>query len=177
MVMSKSRFLIPAVALLFLFCPGPAGPKDAVQLIPADNEVSGWARSGTMDVCNNSTELLALIDGEGQTYIDNGFVKSAFQTFHGTIGAVGVDLHLRVFDMGDSTNAAAVYQTTAVGTEQPWTGGPGQAARTDESGFASYTVQFRMQAFYISIQIVDKTIPGQDIAKAFAATAAAAIVE
>jgi hypothetical protein len=173
----RLRLLIPAFALFFLFCPSTPGPKDATELIPADSEISGWTRSGAMDVCNNATELLALIDGEGQDYIDHGFAKSAFQTFQGTVGSAAVDLYLRVFDMGDSTNARDIYAEVAVGTEQPWNGGPGDAARTDESGFASYAVQFRQENFYVSVVIMDKTTAGQDIAKLFAQSISATIEE
>jgi hypothetical protein len=162
-----------ALVLLALLCfgcdntPQPNPPKDAVDLVLADNEITGWTRSSAMEVCENATQLLALIDGEGQTYIDNGFVKSAFQDYTGTIGGNTVPLALRVFDMADTAHARTVYAAVATGSETPWTGdNPGDEARIEQSLFA-YRVDFREDKFYLSVSIDDATDAGLSTAKLF----------
>jgi len=171
------KLAVVALALLAVACE-PTGPtkKEAVDLVPTDNEISGWSRSGAMSTAENADQLLALIDGEGQPYIDNGFAKCAFQTFSGTVGGSSVELELRVFDMADSTNARAVYGAVATGSETPWTDNPtGDEARLDESLLFAYRVDFRDREFYVSASILDKTPAALDIAKLFCLNVAQAI--
>jgi hypothetical protein len=146
----------------------PVKPKDCVDLVPTSNEISGWSRSSAMAICENQTQLFDLIDGEAQTYVDNGFVKSAFQDYAGTVSGNPVTLKLRVFDMGDTTHARTVFVAAATGSETPWTGdNPGAEARIDESLLFDYRIDFRSSKFYVSADIADKSDPGLSIAKLF----------
>jgi hypothetical protein len=149
----------------------PPEPKDAVDLLPSDNEISGWTRSAALRLAENATQLYEVIDGEAQPYIDNGFVKAAFQSYTGTIGSNPVQLDLRVFDMADSTNARNVYAAVAAGTETPWAGPdhPGVEARIDEAQLFSYEIDFWGGKFYVWITIMEKSAAALDVAKLFAA--------
>lgn len=177
----KRRLLqLPIVLVLAAVACQPAAPvkKDVIELVPTDNEISGWVRSGAMRTAENADGLYALIDGEGQPYIDNGFVRCAFQSFTGTLGGAAVELELRVFDMGDSTNARAVYGVVGTGTETPWTDNPpGDQARVDESLLFAWRVDFRFREFYVSVSILDKSQAALDIAKLFCLNVAQAIAE
>jgi hypothetical protein len=156
--------------------PEPAEPKDVVSLVPGDNEISGWARSSAMQVAETPTQLEAIIDGEAVPYENNHFVKCAFQNYSGNISGGPVELDLRIFDMGDTTNAKNVYAEVATGTEVPWTGdNPGVEARTDESFLFAYRVEFRDERFYFRADIMDKSTAAQDIARLFARNVSAAI--
>jgi hypothetical protein len=169
--------LLLALALFFLACqstPNTPQPKDAVELIPADNEISGWTAAGPLQVCASAAELLALIDGEGQIYVDNGFVKSAFKKYSGTISGP-VELELRIFDMGDTAHARAVYGAVASGQETPWTGdNPGAEARIESQMF-SHKVEFRDDKFFVWTSIADPTSPALEVARLFARNVGAAI--
>jgi hypothetical protein len=146
----------------------PVKPRDCVDLVPTGNEISGWSRSGNMAVCENQTQLFDLIDGEAQTYVDNGFVKSAFQDFGGTVSGNPVTLKLRVFDMGDTAHARGVFVAAATGSETPWTGdNPGAEARIDESLLFDYRIDYRSSKFYVSVDIADKSDAGLSIARLF----------
>jgi hypothetical protein len=151
-------------------------PKDAIELIPLDNEISGWNRNGAMRTAENETQLYDLIDGEAVDYLNNGFVKCAFQIFSGEVGASMVDLELRVFDMGDSTNAKAVYDVFERG-QTPWTQGQAGAEARIELSLFAYTVDFRDDKFFVWITISDATEAALDIAKLFALNVSAAIHE
>jgi len=156
--------------------PVPAKPRDCVDVVPTSNEISGWTRTGNMAVCENQTQLFDLIDGEAQTYVDNGFVKSAFQDFVGTVSGNQVTLRLRAFDMGDTLNARSVYIAAATGSETPWTGdNAGTEARIDESLLFDYRIDLRDSKFYVSIDIADKSDAGLSIAKLFAFNVVGAI--
>ena len=156
--------------------PAPEQPRDVVILVPADNEIGGWTRSGAMQTAETPTQLEAIIDGEAIPYENNHFVKCAFQNFSGDIGGSAVELDLRIFDMGDTTNARNVYAEVAAGTEVPWTGdNPGVEARTDESFLFAYRVEFRDSRYYFRADIMDKSTAAQDVVKLFARNVAAAI--
>ncbi len=152
-------------------------PKDPVDLIPLDQDISGWARSGDMDVAENASQLYALIDGEGEVYIEYGFVKCAFQDFEGELSGGTVLLTLRVYDVGDTANARAVYEDSRVnsGLETPWTDGPGDAARIDESPLFAYELEFRADRFYIWLTIGEKSDGALNIARLFALNVSAGI--
>jgi hypothetical protein len=171
------KLSILGIALLCLVCTKPVDqPVDVVTLVPGDNEISGWTRSSATQVAETPTQLEAIIDGEAVPYVDNHFVKCAFQNYTGDIGGTQVELDLRVFDMGDTTNAKNVYAAVAAGTEVPWTGdNPGVEARTDESFLFAYRVEFRDGRFYFRADIMDKSTAAQDIAKLFAGNVSAAI--
>jgi hypothetical protein len=166
------------LALLCFGCnnaPQDNPPRDAVDLVPGDNEISGWTRDAALKVCETGAQLLALIDGEGQAYIDNGFAKSAFQSYSGTVGGNVVSLELRVFDMTDTTHAAAVYAAVTTGSETPWTGdNPGVAARIEQSLFA-YKVDYHEDRFYVWVTIQDAGDAGLATAKLFAFNVSSAI--
>lgn len=158
-------------------CGTPPTAKDVVDLIPLDNEISGWNRSGAMQVAENSQQLYDLIDGEGQPYIDNGFVKSAFQKFSGRVGQNTVELELRIFDQADTANARKAYEAITTGSEVPWTDNPaGSAARVEQSLFA-YKLDYWGDRFCVWITIQDNTDQGLAVAKVFARNVWAAILE
>ena len=163
------RFALRAAYLADSTAPEPQDPPDVVRLPPGDNEISGWSRSGAMQVAETPTQLEAIIDGEAVPYINNHFIKCAFQNYSGDIGGTQVELDLRVFDMGDTTNAKNVYAEVATGTEVPWTGdNPGVEARTDESFLFAYRVEFRASRYYFRADIMDKSTGAQDVVKLFA---------
>jgi hypothetical protein len=146
---------------------------DVVDLIPLDNEISGWVRDGAMDVAENETQLWALINGAGQVYLDHGFVKSAFQDFQGDVMGNLRSVRLWAFDMGNATNAQAVYHDSRIetGAETPWTeaGHAGTEARIDETLLFDYRIDFWEEKFYVEIIIYgEKTPAGLNIAKLFA---------
>ncbi len=171
------KLLILSLVFLVLFsCSkktenGETEPKDVVDLVPLDNEISGWSKTSAMQIAENDAQLWDLINGEGQVYIDNGFVKCAFQTYTGNISGP-VDLKLRIFDMGDTTNAQNVYDEVAVGSEIPWTGdNAGKEARYRlVTGIVVnyYILDFWDDKFYTWMEINDESDAALRIAKLFA---------
>ncbi len=184
----KTTFSL-GLLLLCLACPKEDEPieggeqielKDVVDLVPQDNEISGWTRSGEMDIAENETQLWDLINGEGIPYIENGFVKCAFQNYQGEISSILRNLELRIFDMGDTTNAKNVYHDGRIetGTETPWTDNhPGVEARIDETLLYHYKIDFWDDRFYVAVTIDEKTTVGLNVAKLFALNVSEAIRE
>ncbi|MBE0432131.1 hypothetical protein IBX73_01555 [candidate division WOR-3 bacterium] len=169
------------LACIFLCCTesgtGP-GLVDVVDLIPVDNEISGWSRTGDMEIAENETQLWDLIDGEGVVFVDHGFVKCAFQEFGGEVQGTPRTVDVRAFDMGDTINACAVYHDSRLetGSEIPWTetGHAGIEARC-EILVGYYLIEFWHGRFYVDITINDATTEAQNIAKLFALNVSEAI--
>lgn len=170
------------IVVLFCFCTQNEDtqiePKDVVDLLPLDGEVSGWSRSSATEIAENESQLWDLINGEGQVYIDNGFVKCAFQTYSGDISGP-VDLRLRIWDMGDTANAKAIYDELATGSEIEWTNNnAGVEARYELiPGIVVdyYELEFWEDNFFVWMQIDNDTQAGLDIAQLFALNISSAI--
>jgi len=181
--MKYSTFGVLLCLLLAIFCTQEesAPPKDVVDLVPLDNEISGWNRTSAMQIAENEAQLWDLINGEGQVYIDNGFEKCAFQNYTGDVGSTpSVELKLRIFDQGDTVNAKEVYDAVALGTETPWneTGHAGVEARYRlESGMVInyYVLEFWDEEFFVWIEIDDESQAALDVAKLFALNISSAI--
>jgi hypothetical protein len=151
--------------------------KDVVDLMPLDNEISGWTRKGEMDIAENDAQLYDLIDGEGQVFIDHGFVKFARQWYQGDVSGTTRELQLRIFDMGDTANAKDVYDAVGTGAETPWDdNNAGVEARIDETLLFDYKIDFWDDRFYAWITIYEeKTQAGLNITKLFALNVSDAI--
>lgn len=179
------KILVLGLLFLLLACPEEDEQnesKDVVNLVPLDNEISRWSRVGGMHVAENEMQLYDLIDGDGVVYVENGFVKSAFQNYQGEVSGVSRNLELRIFDMGDTTNAKDVYHDSRVesGAETPWTeqGHAGIEARIDETLLFDYNIEFWEDRFYVWITIYEEKTPaGLNVAKLFALNVSGAISE
>ena len=140
-----------------------------VDLLVDDDDISGWRSIGSYDEANDFDGLYDLIDGGAEQYIDEGFVSAAFQIYESCVGEVCrlAKVTLRIYDQGESENARAVYEKVSTGIGIPW-GGAGTEARIDESGLASYTVEFWEQNFFVQVVIDDKSDDALNIVKLFA---------
>ncbi|HEC77626.1 MAG TPA: hypothetical protein ENI34_00605 [candidate division WOR-3 bacterium] len=175
------KLLVFLILLLVVFCTKEETqiePKDVVELVPLDNEISGWTRSSAMEIAENETQLYDIIDGAGQVYIDNNFVKFVRQFYEGDIsGAVTIELHIA--DMNDTVNAKNVYDDQATGNEIPWTNdNAGVEARYKlVTGIAVnyYELDFWDDKFYSWIYIGDDSDAALDVAKLFALNISEAI--
>ena len=134
-----------------------------VNLLPGDNDISGWIRENAYDEANDYKSLYALIDGAGEVFIENGFVSAAFQQY--ASGALKV--HLRIYNQGSEANARKTYDKLFIGVGIPWDGA-GTEARIDETGLASYMVEFWQRNFFVQIIIEEKTNEALNIVKLFA---------
>ena len=84
--------------------------KNPIELLPRDNDISGWMRDWTFVEATNYASLYDLIDGAAQIFIDNGFVSAVFQNY--TDGS-GLQLELRIYEMDSEENAQRIYDELA----------------------------------------------------------------
>lgn len=162
------KLLIFGLALLFCFCT-QEDQKDVVDLVPTDNDISGWIRSSAMEIAENETQLWTIIDGEGVIWVDNEFVKFVRQYFGGDLPAV--ILELRIADMGDTTNAKNLYDDVEIEyytSPIQWDeNNAGVEARCEMIGY-SWILDFWNDKFHAWITISDNSDAALNIAKLFA---------
>lgn len=139
-----------------------------IDLLPQDDEISGWVSVGAYEEANDYDSLYDLIDGAAVTFIDNGFVSAVFQQYVSSkAGASSATVWVRIYDQGNRDNARKTYDKVATGIGIPWDGA-GAEARIDESGLASYTIEFWQENFFVQVIIEEKTDSALNIAKLFA---------
>jgi hypothetical protein len=142
-------------------------------LMPRDNEISGWARIGGMDgqwKATNATELMDQINGGFELYTNNGFVEATMQSFSGTVNTQsGIVIEIQIYDQGNADNAVLVFDdpnnvfANAFKPMNP----PSEKAETRKDLF-SWTMKFSKSRYYVLISILTAEEKGQDVLEIFA---------
>lgn len=139
---------------------------DAEDLLPRDDDIQRWERSGGMRTASTYDELYNHIDGGAVIYIDHGFESYAGQLY---TGPVGVELEVDIYDQGSAENARELYRDPSL---EPGASRMaedlGEDARVDEAGLFHYGVEFIRDRFFVRIIIQDKTDDGLNTAMLFA---------
>ena len=145
---------------------GGEKPKDKtpIELLPRDNDISGWMRDGIFSEATNYASLYDLIDGAAQRFIDNGFVSAVFQNYR---DESGLQLELRIYEMNSKENARRVYDELAPASIIPWIDIV-DTGRIDNSALAAYSVEFQYENIFVQDIIYEKSDRSLEIAKLFA---------
>jgi hypothetical protein len=107
-------FLLWIVFLAASACSKKSSTDPAINtvedLLLKSDAISGWSRSGSGWVANNDQQLFeGAIDGAAPDYIQNGFEEGAGQNYTGRVKEETTNIELRVFDMGQASNALAMF--------------------------------------------------------------------
>ena len=159
------------LTLLLISCGGKSakGPEKALEatdLLPRDNDIQGWKRSGEMQTASNYDELYDHIDGAAVLYIDHGFEAYAGQRY---TGPEGVEVEIAIYDQGSAEHTRALYEDPQmVPSPSRALENLGEDARVDEGGLFHYGVEFIQDRFFVRVTIQDKTDDGLNTARLFA---------
>ena len=108
---------------LFVYCFGSFGCKKdsnkstvvAIEdLLVKNNEITGWAYSSSSWVANNGSDLTQKIDGGAEQYIKYGFIEASNQGYTGTINGSGVEITIRVYNLGSDENTSLIMDDPEV---------------------------------------------------------------
>lgn len=168
--------IIIVYVLTFLFLTVSCGEKEIavtplniLDLLPDDNEISGWVKTEYTRYAQTADQLTSIINGEAVPYIENSFQAAAFQKYEGIINNTVIPLNVRIFDMGDTANAKNVYDDVGTAGDSAWVGNnPGREARINVSFLFSYQVDFWADKFFVRIIIEDKSNAGLSVTQEFA---------
>jgi hypothetical protein len=82
------------------------GSLSPLAMLPADNQIAAWARSGTpVQVGGADAALYNMIDGAAPLYLDRGWVRSAYATYQQS----GSTIQVAIYDMGNAENAQGLF--------------------------------------------------------------------
>jgi hypothetical protein len=176
----KSIRLILAVLLFtpFLGCDKSDSGSDPnivsiSDLLPRENEISGWARSAGSDGswhATNPSELQEQINGGSELYTNHGFVEAAMQSFSGTVNTQsGVVCEIQIYDQGGESYAIAVFDDPNNVFASPVTpANPPSAKAQMRKDLFSWTMKFVKGRYYVLVNILTSEDKGQEVLEVFA---------
>jgi hypothetical protein len=137
-----------------------------MNLLPADNEVTGWKRSEKTLRASNEEQLYRIFDGGASLYTQHGFRSFLGQSYK---GAKGTELEVYIFDQGTAQNTDDLF-------ENPYTkpsrirevANLGEKARIDMTPLFCYGVDFIQGGFFVRVIIQERTEEGLNTAISFA---------
>ena len=139
---------------------------EAEDLLPRDDDIQGWKRSGEIRTATTYDELYDHINGGAVVYIDHGFAAYAGQLY---VGPGGMELEVDVYDQGSAEQASELYHNPSLDPGVSRTVEDlGEDARVDEGGLFHYGVEFIGDRFFVRIIIQDKSDDGLNTAMLFA---------
>ena len=151
-----------------------------VDLMPQQNEISGWGRAAGGDgswLATNASELQDQINGGSELYTNHGFVEAAMQSYSGTVNTQsGVACEIQIYDQGADADAAAVFDdannvfTNPITPSNP----PSEKAQISKELF-SYRMKFVKGRYYVLISILTSEDKGQEVLEVFATNVAGKI--
>lgn len=142
-------------------------------LMPRENEISGWARSSGGDGswrATNPSELQDAINGGSEIYTNHGFVEAAMQSFSGTVNTEsGVVCEVQVYDQSSEADANAVFDDPNNVFASPITpSNPPSSKAQIRKDIFSWTMKFVKDKYYVLISIITSEDKGQEVLEVFA---------
>ncbi|GEM_PF-704788 len=184
-----SRLLMAGIALTMLGMLPACDKSDSgtepdivtiADLMPRDNEISGWSQSGGSGgswQAVNPSELQEQINGGSELYTNHGFVEAAMQSYTGKVNAQsGVVCEIQVYDQGTAENADEVFDDPNNVFASPIAPANPPATRAQiRKDLFSWTMKFVKDRYYVLISIITSEDKGQEVLEVFANNVAARI--
>ena len=159
--------IVPLFLITFLSCKAPFYLKsikdgqgiETKDMVPKDNEISGWLRDGEMIYCEDLVCLASLIDGAAPYYIESGAAKIIFQDFENS--SENIRASLEIYQTKNRSQAQALYMGASaispVAIERL-----GESGRIDQGLIGSYRVETYKKNFFIRLVTMDKSEPSKE---------------
>ncbi len=138
------------------------GVISLLDLLPADNEVGAWVRSGEPTVISEESGLYAQIDGAAPKYIDRGWRRSVYVEYRQGSRTIALAIH----DMETPTQAKDIYDYDLPAARESV--GDRDNMVLDIGLATSYAAKSYGEAFYIELSIDEKSDPAKQSLKLFA---------
>jgi hypothetical protein len=136
--------------------------SDPADLLPIDNDISGFLKKGSASVMTDQQSIFSAIDGEAQRYIDYGFQEGVKQLYSNG----GIDIDVQLFNQGSETNAQGLFERfrptslQLISTKNP-------IVVVDLSFSTGYTVLYTKQNIFLRISTTEKSDFALNMAKQF----------
>ncbi len=127
--------------------------RSILEMLPWDNEIGGFTRSGSPTYVTDESGLYAQINGAAPKYLDRGWMESVFQDYIQGSSSLAIQIH----DMGDPANALEIFDYDRPISYVVLWDEPDSTALLDESLPSSYAVKMRMDRYYVELSIDEKS--------------------
>lgn len=157
--------LLAALALCPVSCDKSADPgagADPVDMLPMDNDISGFTRKGAPAVMTDAQSIYDAIDGAAEKYIELGFVEGVFQKY----GNGSTDLDVAVFNQGTHANALSVVTEFYPSSPEVLLSGT-ETLIADHGLTAGYSVHYVKGLIYLRVDTREKNDFTLNMAKQF----------
>ena len=139
-------------------------------LLPRDNEISGWARASRAWVARNKEDLQREIDGGFEIFANHGFVEGAMQNFTGSVNQQsGIECDIEVYDQHSALEADALFDDPEKAFSSPITPNNTPSARAQiQKDVFSYRMKFSKSKYFVTISIGSSDDKTQEVIEIFA---------
>ncbi len=149
--------ILLTISLLLLVTNSAVISQTPSDLLPGENEITGWtfvSDSCNSGLANDCTSLYDAIDGGADVYVDRGFVSGAYKGYTDGVHCICVE----VFDQGTYENALSVYQYYGeFGGYEPISD-IGDSAHIDKSLMYEYVIELVNGKFFIRLDCLKDDI-------------------
>jgi hypothetical protein len=135
---------------------------DPADLLPLDNDISGFAKKGSASVMTDQQSIFNAIDGEAQRYIDYGFQEGVKQLYSNG----NVDIDVQLFNQGDATNAQDLYERFRP-TSPQFLSYNNPKVVVDLSLSTGYQILYAKSSMFLRISTTEKSDFALNMAKQF----------
>jgi len=180
------KLILPVLLLLpaavFVSCDKSDSTSDPavvtiIDLLPRDNEISGWNRSARAWAARNKEELQNEIDGGFEIFFNQGFVEGAMQSYTGSVNAHSVvDCYVEVYDQRDSQGSRGLFDDPEKAFSNPIAPArPPSADAQIQKDVFSYRMKFTKGKYYVTITVGSSDDKAQEVIEIFGNNIAAKI--
>ena len=124
-----------------------------LEMLPWDNEIGGFSRSGPPVYVTDETGLYQQIDGAAPKYIDRGWTESIFASYRERSTEVGVQIH----DMGTPEQARDLFDYDRPASYIVLFEQEDALAVLDQGLPSGYAVKLWMDRYYVELSIDEKS--------------------
>jgi hypothetical protein len=151
-----------SVPLACRFTSPTGAAADPADMLPLDNDISGFLKKGSTSVMTDQQTIFNAIDGEAQRYIDYGFMEGVNQLYSN--GAVDIDV--QIFNQGTATNAQDLYNYFFPTSSQP-IDEPGANVVINHGLPNGYEILYARQNIFMRVTTTEKSDFALNMAKQF----------
>lgn len=169
---------LAAIFLLLAAAPGcnksesPSNNNVATisDLLPKDNEISGWPRATDAWVARNKEDLQREINGGFEIFAKHGFIEGASQKYTGKVNAApGIECIVEVYNQNSEKEAGDLFDDPDKVFSSPITPANPPSARAQiQKDVFSYQMKFTKGKYYVTIMVGSADDKAQEVIEVFA---------
>lgn len=164
-------YTLACFGLFIIACPespvDDTGGVNPVDLMPEDNEVTGWVADSTAGECywrivEGAQQLFDLMDGPGEPYVQRGFVRGAFRGYNDISNLLGgdtVSTCIEIYDQTTHENALDVFEVVGTPGYNYEIVDCGDTARIDTTLLVTISLEMVSEKYFVRLSVDNQIAP------------------